>query len=269
MPPSNNYNTSVMVVDGLVLRRSTTKSAQCAHGLELVFAHVVPSVLAANPATRRSTMIADTARELRAAAFAAGDASGYFPALYSRVTERIGASIEDGAFQDGPGLDRFATRFASHYIAAAHDHGRGPQCWQASWNVAADPRLLIVQHLLLGINAHVNYDLPRAVVEVADERGDLLSIRHDFDAVNDVLAATYVDVVKDLDRVSRWVNSAARLGGGHAFNFSLALARARAWQAATAMLNHCGPSALAPTSLRRSSLVTICIGSMTMVWRTA
>ena len=95
--------------------------------------------------------------------------------------------------------------------------------------------MLIVQHLLLGINAHVNYDLPRAVVEIADERGDLLSIRHDFDAVNDVLAATYVDVVKDLDRVSRWVNAAARLGGGNAFNFSLSLARARAWQAATAM----------------------------------
>jgi Family of unknown function (DUF5995) len=180
-------------------------------------------------------MIADTAKELRAAAIAASDASGYFSALYSRVTERIGASIEDGAFQDGPGLDRFATQFASHYVAAAHDHALGPQCWQASWNVVADPRLLIVQHLLLGINAHVNYDLPRAVVEVADERGDLLSIRHDFDAVNDVLAATYVDVVKDLDRVSRWVNSASRLGGGHAFNFSLALARARAWQAATAM----------------------------------
>ena len=180
-------------------------------------------------------MIADTAKALREAALAAGDASGYFPALYSRVSGRISASIEDGAFQDGSGLDRFATRFASHYVAAIRDHVHGPQCWQASWNAAADPRLLIVQHLLLGINAHVNYDLPRAVVEVADERGDLLSIRHDFDAVNDVLAATYVDVVKDLDRVSRWVNSAARLGGGHAFNFSLALARARAWQAATAM----------------------------------
>src|SRR6185295_4854290 len=142
--------------------------------------------------------IADTAQELRAAALAAGDASGYFPALYSRVTERIGASIDSGAFQDGPGLDRFATRFASHYVAAAHDHVLAARCWQASWNVADDPRLLIVQHLLLGINAHVNYDLPRAVVEVADERGDLLSIRHDFDTVNDVLADTYADIVKDL-----------------------------------------------------------------------
>ena len=180
-------------------------------------------------------MIADTAKDLRTAALAAGDASGYFPALYSRVTARIGASIDEGAFADGPGIDRFATRFASHYVAAADDHLRGARCWQACWNVASDQRLLIVQHLLLGINAHVNYDLPRAVVEVADERGDLMSIRHDFDAVNDVLAATYDDVIKDLDRVSRWVNGAARVGGGRAFNFSLRLARARAWQAASAM----------------------------------
>jgi Family of unknown function (DUF5995) len=180
-------------------------------------------------------MIADTAQDLRTAALAAGDASGYFPALYSRVTARIGASIDGGAFEDGPGIDRFATRFASHYVAAADDHLRGPRCWQACWDVASDRRLLIVQHLLLGINAHVNYDLPRAVVEVADERGDLLSIRHDFDAVNDVLADTYVDVIKDLDRVSRWVNRAARLGGDRAFNFSLRVARARAWQAATVM----------------------------------
>ena len=180
-------------------------------------------------------MIADTANDLRAVARAATDASGYFPALYSRVTDRIGASIVAGTFADGPGIDRFATGFASHYIVASNDHPRSPRCWQASWAVAGDRRLLIVQHLLLGINAHVNYDLPRAVVEVADERGDLHSIRHDFDAVNDVLADTYIDVVKDLDRVSRWVNAAARLGGGRAFNFSLRLARAQAWQAAETM----------------------------------
>jgi len=180
-------------------------------------------------------MITDTAARLRAVALAAADASGYFPALYSRVTARIGAAIEQGTFTDGPGLDGFATRFASHYVAAADDRAHAPRSWQASWNVASDQRLLIVQHLLLGINAHVNYDLPRAVVEVADARGDLASIRHDFDAVNDVLAATYVDVVEDLDRVSRWVNSAVRLGGGRVFNFSLRLARTRAWQAASTM----------------------------------
>jgi hypothetical protein len=95
--------------------------------------------------------------------------------------------------------------------------------------------MLIVQHLLLGINAHVNHDLPLAVVAAADASGSLASIRRDFDAVNDVLAATYVDIVADLDRVSRWVTRVARVGGDRAFNFSLRRARAQAWSAATWM----------------------------------
>ncbi|HEX2783771.1 MAG TPA: DUF5995 family protein [Ilumatobacteraceae bacterium] len=180
-------------------------------------------------------MIADTAKDLRGIALAATDASGYFAALYARVTARIGASIADATFADGPRLDRFATGFASLYIDASRDPSSRSGCWQASWKVVTDPRVLIEQHLLLGINAHVNYDLPRAVVAAADERGDLASIRPDFEMVNTVLAATYVDVVKALGRVSRWANAAARLGGGNAFNFSLRAARAQAWQAATRM----------------------------------
>jgi hypothetical protein len=99
--------------------------------------------------------------------------------------------------------------------------------------VAGDPDLLIVQHLLLGINAHVNHDLALTVVAAADERGDLRAIKPDFDAVNDVLAATYRDVVSDLDRVSRWVGHVARLGADRAFHFSLRTARAQAWSAAS------------------------------------
>ena len=178
-------------------------------------------------------MILETAAELRAIALTASDASGFFPALYSRVTSRIGAAIADGTFADGPALDGFATRFATYYVDAHRDPSRRPRSWKAAWDVADDPNLLIVQHLLLGINAHVNHDLALAVVAAADERGDLLSIRPDFDAVNDVLAATYPDIVADLDRVSRWVNRVARLGADRAFHFSLLRARAQAWSAAT------------------------------------
>ena len=106
-----------------------------------------------------------------------------------------------------------------------------PRCWQASWDVAGDASLLIVQHLLLGINAHVNHDLALSVVEVADQTGDLAAIRPDFDAVNAVLASTQRDVLGRLDRVSRWTNVAAGVGGGRAFNFSLDVARRQAWQA--------------------------------------
>ena len=50
--------------------------------------------------------------------------------------------------------------------------------------------------------------------------------------MNDILAETYDDVLRSLDRVSRWANLAASVGGGKVFNFSLRVARSRAWGAA-------------------------------------
>ena len=129
-------------------------------------------------------------------------------------------------------MDVFATEFASRYTRAWRQEIPRPRCWQASWDVADDGNLLIVQHLLLGINAHVNYDLPQAAAAAARETGDLASVRKDFDAVNDVLAEVSVGVLDDLDRLSQWTSMVAALGGGRAFNFSLRAARAQAWGAA-------------------------------------
>src|SRR5262245_52727421 len=115
--------------------------------------------------------------------------------MYARVTSQIMGSIDTGTFDDGERMDKFATVFATRYTAAFRRSIPRPACWQASWDVAGDERLLIVQHLLLGINAHVNFDLPQAVVAIARDTGDLASVRDDFDAVNDVLAATSVGVL--------------------------------------------------------------------------
>jgi hypothetical protein len=180
-------------------------------------------------------VIGATAAELRAVALAATDASGYFAAMYAGVTTRVAGAIARGDFEDGPRMDRFADTFASYYLRPLRRELAVPRCWQATWDVAGDPGLVIVQHLVLGINAHVNHDLAQTVVQLADETGDLQSVRVDFDVINDVLAATYHDVLANLDRVSRWVNSAARLGGGRAFNFSLRVAREQAWGAAVRM----------------------------------
>ena len=171
----------------------------------------------------------DTVADLRAIALGATDATGYFPALYARVTTEIARSVASGAFEDGERMTRFATTFSSYYVRAFHREIPRPRCWQATWDVAGDGRLLIVQHLLLGINAHVNHDLPMAVVDVDAPHADFL-------AVNAVLASTYDVVLHDLDRVSRWTNEAARLGGGRLFNFSLRIARDQAWAASRRLL---------------------------------
>jgi hypothetical protein len=179
--------------------------------------------------------ISTTASELRDIALSSADARGYFAAMYARVTLRIAAGIDAGRFADGERMDEFACAFANYYVLPLRGEVDAPRCWQACWDVAGDRKLLIVQHLLLGINAHVNHDLVLTVVEVAAARGDIGSIRPDFNAVNNILAETYDDILSDLGLVSRWATGASRLGGGDAFNFSLKVARDQAWRAAVAM----------------------------------
>jgi hypothetical protein len=174
----------------------------------------------------------DTIEELRAAALAADDASGYFSAMYARVTDRVRRSAAEGEFGDAAGMIRFARSFAGWYLRPRSGTSPVPRSWRAAWDVADDRRLLIVQHLLLGINAHVNHDLGQVVVELADERADrsLAAMRDDFDTVNAVLAATMPEVLHDLGRSSRWVNLAAARGAGRWFHFSLERAREQAWR---------------------------------------
>jgi hypothetical protein len=180
-------------------------------------------------------MLAATIDELRSVALAAEDASGYFPAMYARITKSVETAAADGRFADGPRMEAFARAFAGWYPPLHHDASPVPGSWQAAFDVAGDPRLMIVQHLLLGINAHVNHDLPQVVVELAGRGSDLSELRGDFDAVNQILAESLPMVLRSLGTVSRWVNTAAVLGGTQLFDFSLKVARRRAWEAAERM----------------------------------
>ena len=177
-------------------------------------------------------MLTPTIEELRAIALGASDASGYFPAMYARVTDRIRTAAGEGRFDDPARMEAFARAFASWYTRARTADGPTPRCWQATADVVADRDVMIVQHLLLGINAHVNHDLPQVVVELAPAADDLGVLRADFDAVNDILAEMLPEVVRSLSAVSRWVNLVAARGGGRMFEFSLLVARRQAWTTA-------------------------------------
>ncbi len=174
-------------------------------------------------------MLTATIDQLRTVAATADDASGYFPAMYARVTDRVEQAAAGGGFDDGERMERFARTFAAWYLEPITGERPMPECWQAAFDVAGDGRLLIAQQLLLGINAHVNHDLPQVVVELADETGDLAALRPGFDAINDLLAATYPALVRDVGRVAWWMAALSTRDDGRAFNFSLNRARDIAW----------------------------------------
>jgi hypothetical protein len=120
-----------------------------------------------------------------------------FLQTYLRTTAAVGKAVRDGFFEDGAWVERWDVAFAELYIDA-HDADREsraddvPRPWRLAFD--ADPGLPPLRHVLLGINAHVNYDLPQAMLAVID-RADfkdqaLLDRRHrDHERIDAVLAS--------------------------------------------------------------------------------
>lgn len=162
---------------------------------------------------------------------------GFFAALYRLVTRRVKEGIAAGRFEDGPRMERLDVIFANRYLQALDDflHGRQTTaCWRLAFERAQAWRPLIVQHLLLGMNAHINLDLGVAAVQTCPDAA-LSTLQRDFDEINLILTELLEGVQEKLDRLSPWLGWLDRVGGKTdeaIFNFSLQRARAAAWRAA-------------------------------------
>ena len=87
---------------------------------------------------------------------------GFFAALYRKVTIKVKEGIVAGRFDDGPRMERLDVIFANRYLEALTRLGSGQAptpCWALSFEAAATWPPIILQHLLLGMNAHINFDL--------------------------------------------------------------------------------------------------------------
>src|SRR6185312_479021 len=121
---------------------------------------------------------------------AKSDPLGYFPALYRQVTLKVKAGIAEGFFDNGPRMERFDALFANRYFAAYQAFRSGGQpskSWQVAFQSTRSGQLIILQDLLMGINAHINLDL--GVVTGETFQGQALASFHDdFNKINAILA---------------------------------------------------------------------------------
>jgi hypothetical protein len=125
----------------------------------------------------------------------AGDKRRYFHATYQRTTIAVAEEISRGGFTDGAWVEEWDVAFAALYLDAleANLAGRTPS---RPWAIAfgAPAALPPLRHVLLGMNAHINFDLPQAIVAViSDAQFDdaaLIARREgDHRAIDDVLAS--------------------------------------------------------------------------------
>ncbi len=169
-----------------------------------------------------------------------GSRLGYFPALYRKVTVRVKEGIEAGEFDDGPRMEALDVVFANRYLDAWEAWDRGASC-TASWRVAfeAAPQWppLVLQHLLLGMNAHINLDLGVAAAEVAPG-AELAGLEGDFGRINEVLASLTGGVKEELAQVwpaLGWLDRLAGQADDRVVDFSMRRARGEAWDFAQSL----------------------------------
>jgi hypothetical protein len=124
------------------------------------------------------------------------DPGRFFLGTYLRTTEAVRGALDDGLFEDPAWVADWDVDFAGFYLDALEawrdDRGSAPHPWRLAFG--ADPGLPPEAHVLLGMNAHINFDLPQSLVRVipAAEFADPAVLgcrRRDHERIDAVLAA--------------------------------------------------------------------------------
>lgn len=124
------------------------------------------------------------------------DPARFFLGTYLRTTQAVAAALDAGSFEDREWVALWDVDFAGLYLYALEAYRADPESAAEPWQLAfgAKPALPPEAHVLLGMNAHINFDLPQSLVRmIAPEdfaRPDLLAVRErDHERIDGVLAS--------------------------------------------------------------------------------
>src|SRR5918995_1368125 len=134
------------------------------------------------------------------------DHDAIFALTYLRVTEEYRRTVESPTFfDDTPFVNHEDVIFARYYFAA-HDAWKAGRiaevapAWRIAFDAASDRAVSANGNLLLGINAHVQRDLPFVLYSIGLVRPDGTSRKADHDRVNQILNRVTDDVIAEIAR---------------------------------------------------------------------
>src|SRR5450432_1036713 len=163
---------------------------------------------------------------------------GYFAALYQQVTITVKEGISQGYYVDCKRMEILDVIFANRYLEAYTQFQENKQCtesWRYAFKTTKEYWPIVLQDLLLGINAHINLDLGIAAVQTCPGEG-IYALKDDFDKINTVLAGLVADVEKSLTAIWPRLKFLLHYFGkidSFLIDFSMDQARDGAWKFAT------------------------------------
>lgn len=140
---------------------------------------------------------------------------GYFAVMYKRSTVTIRDAFNKGLFKDRPHMEYFAVRFAQRYFDALNAYFH-PVDYPGEYNGLTLPWEVVfvgqelgystmLQHMVAGLNAHIQFDLGVVTAEVVPSTID--TFQHDFNLINELVVGqvrNMLKVVYGLSPTLRW-----------------------------------------------------------------
>jgi hypothetical protein len=126
-----------------------------------------------------------------------GNPLAEFNKLYLTITECVLERLYAGSFADPAFLSRLDVEFAARYFDALRQWSDASSCCPRVWKVLfgriGGPDCRPLPSAAAGVNAHINFDLPFALVTTFDHLGcdpiDDGDQHHDYLQINDIFAA--------------------------------------------------------------------------------
>jgi hypothetical protein len=168
------------------------------------------------------------------------DTAGYFAALYRKVTARVKQGIVNNEFEDGARMEQLDVLFANRYIDAYFAWKQGlpiTGSWKKAFDITTGYWPIVLQHLLMGINAHINLDLGVAASAVSTGK-DINSLQNDFNKINTILSSLVAEVQNELSAIwprLKWILQRTRKVDDFMVDFSMLLSREGAWNFAVSI----------------------------------
>ena len=132
------------------------------------------------------------------------DHDSVFALSYLRTTEEYRRAIEDPAFfEDMPFINHQDAVFAEYYFDAYDDWHSGrtdrvPPAWRIAFDAADKRKVSGVGDLFLGMNAHINRDLPFVLYGIGLVKPDGSTRKTDHDKVNVFLNRVMDDLIPEI-----------------------------------------------------------------------
>ena len=156
-----------------------------------------------------------------------------FAYVYRKTTFEVKKAIENDEFENAVRMEKMDVVFANYYIQAYKDFFSQKdvsKSWQFAFNLR-NSKLSLIQHIMLGMNAHINLDLAVSAAAVSDSKS-ILDLKNDFMVINDILARLTNKMQKGLGRTSFLMKLLDFFGfrkDEKIINFSIRKARDFAW----------------------------------------